>query len=96
MQKSGLKAMLADPLILTFLTVVESGSFSAAAQKLGVTQPAVSQKIARLEERIGFPLFDRGPVLALTPTGETFLGYARRIQDAYDLTNRAFNNVFSK
>jgi len=88
--------MLEDARIKTFLTVVEKGSFTLAARELGLTQPAVSQQIARLEDQLGFPLFHRGTTLSLTPTGDAFLGYARRIQEAYDLANRAFTNVFSK
>ena len=82
--------MLEDCKIRTFLAVVEEGSFTRAARRLGVSQPAVSTQIAQLEASIGLPLFERGAVLSLTPTGQTFLGYARRIQDAYDLLNRAF------
>ncbi len=88
--------MLSDPLIVTFLTVVRKGSFTEAAKELGITQPAVSQQISRLEDQLGFALFQRTPALELTKTGELFLGYARRIQDAYDLVNNAFCNVFSK
>ena len=95
MQKTGC-IMLSDPLIVTFLTVVRTGSFTVAARELGVTQPAVSQQISRLEAQLGFPLFQRSPALELTKTGELFLGYARRIQDAYDLANNAFSSVFSK
>ncbi len=36
------------------------GSFSLAAQKLGITQPALSLQIQKLEEEIGFKLIDRG------------------------------------
>ena len=81
--------MLEDSKIRTFLAVVEEGSFTSAARKLGVTQPAVSAQIASLEKIIGQPLFVRGTELRLTPAGETFLGYAQRIQKAYDL---AFSN----
>ena len=82
--------MLEDRKIRAFLTLVTEGSFTRAAKKLGVTQPAVSTQIASLEKTIGQPLFVRGPELRLTPAGETFLGYARRIQKAYDLANEAF------
>lgn len=88
--------MLKDNKICAFLAVVEEGSFTRAARRLGVSQPAVSAQIASLEAWIGRPLFERGTVLTLTAAGETFLGYARRIQDAYDLANNAFNSVFSK
>jgi DNA-binding transcriptional LysR family regulator len=54
--------------------VAESGSFTAAARAYGVTQPALSNGIARLEERLGSRLFDRSPQGA-TPTlaGERLL-----------------------
>ena len=84
------KNMLEDSKIRAFLTVVDAGSFTAAAKRLGITQPAVSAQIASLEASVGFPLFKRVPSLALTPSGEVFLGYARRIQQAYDLANKAF------
>ena len=82
--------MLEDCKIRAFLMVVEVGSFTSAARRLGITQPAVSAQIAALEASLGFSLFERGRVLALTRQGEYFLPYARRIQEAYDLANRAF------
>ena len=85
--------MLEDCKIRAFLKVVETGGFTSAARQLGLTQPAVSAQIASLEAALGFPLFVRGRELALTPRGELFLGYARRIQDAYDLANRAFDGI---
>ncbi|OUM95823.1 MAG: LysR family transcriptional regulator [Thermobacillus sp. ZCTH02-B1] len=54
-----------------FLAVAQSGSFSKAAEKLGVTQPAVSHTVRRLEERLGGPLFYRTPAgVRLTGEGE--------------------------
>ena len=82
--------MLEDCKIRAFLTVVEEGSFTRAARRLGVTQPAVSAQIASLEAAIGQSLFERGTMLSLTPSGELFLQYARRIQQAYDLANATF------
>ena len=83
--------MLEDCKIRAFLTVVEEGSFTRAARRLGVTQPAVSAQIASLEAAVGQTLFERGTTLSLTPSGELFLQYARRIQDAYNLANAAFS-----
>jgi LysR family hydrogen peroxide-inducible transcriptional activator len=59
----------------TFLKVAESRSFAAAARELGVSQPAVSQTIARLEELYGGDLFERrrGAPVALTPIGRAVL-----------------------
>lgn len=53
-----------------FLSVCDSGSMAAAARTLGLTQPAISQVIADLEERTGSVLFDRRVrPMALTPAG---------------------------
>jgi DNA-binding transcriptional LysR family regulator len=64
----------------TFVEVVERGSFSAAADALGVTQPAVSQQIQTLERMMGAPLIDRSGRRA-TPTdrGEVLHRYALRM-----------------
>jgi DNA-binding transcriptional LysR family regulator len=59
------------------LTVVETGGFNKAAQRLHVTQPAVSHAIRRLEERIGGPLLLRTTPPAPTPAGRRVLEYAR-------------------
>lgn len=64
----------------TFRTVAREGSFSRAAQKLGRTQPAVSQAIRKLEEQLGEPLVDRSSRDgALTDAGEVLLGYAEKM-----------------
>ncbi|MEU3500718.1 LysR family transcriptional regulator [Streptomyces hundungensis] len=66
-----------DPhLLRTFVTVVERGSFSLAAQELGYTQSAVSQHIAALETDLAIPLLARRPV-GPTPAGERLLEHAR-------------------
>jgi DNA-binding transcriptional LysR family regulator len=63
-----------------FLSVVEEGSFSKAADRVFRTQPAVSIAIRRLEEEIGSPLFDRSQKTpTLTDAGNLLLDYARRI-----------------
>lgn len=55
----------------TFLKVAETRSFADAARQLAISQPAVSQTIARLEELYGGDLFERrrGSPVALTPMG---------------------------
>ena len=88
--------MLEDCKIRAFLEVEKQRSFTKAARNLGLTQAAVSAQIAALEESLGLELFLRGRELSLTPSGEVFLGYARRIQEAYDLANNAFGSVFGK
>jgi DNA-binding transcriptional LysR family regulator len=65
-----------DPhLLRTFVAVAETGSFSAAAQRLRFTQSAVSQQIAALEADLGTPLLTRRPV-ALTAAGERLQRHA--------------------
>lgn len=64
-------------LMRTFLEVAASGSFVHSADKLFVTQSAVSLRIKRLEEQLGHPLFTRSKAGAeLTPEGEAFSSYA--------------------
>lgn len=73
-----------DAKLRTFVTAASLGGFTAAARQLGISQPAVSQQIGELERICGTELFVRGRgELALTPAGETFLRYARRILDGY-------------
>ncbi len=63
----------------SFLTLAETGHVTKTAERVGRTQSAVSQQIAKLEESLGKPLFIRGKSLVLTAEGEVFLGYARQI-----------------
>lgn len=73
-----------DAKLRTFVTAAELGNFTAASRRLGISQPAVSQQIGELERLCGRDLFVRGRgEVALTPAGETFLRYARRILDGY-------------
>ncbi|MDM9647851.1 LysR family transcriptional regulator [Rhizobium sp. S163] len=64
----------------TFIHIAELGSFTAAADKAGVTQPAVSLQIKLLEQRIGVRLIERvGRRAQPTAAGLEFLDHARRI-----------------
>ncbi|MDD9977858.1 MAG: LysR family transcriptional regulator [Boseongicola sp.] len=64
-------------LIRSFLEVAATGSFVHAADRLFVTQSAVSQRILRLEEQLGRPLFARSKAgVSLTPAGREFESYA--------------------
>ena len=66
--------------LLTFLSVLEHGSFSRAGQALGVGQSTVSFHIKALERAAGSRLLDRGGGrVRPTATGRTLLRYARRI-----------------
>lgn len=66
--------------LITFSTVVSEGSMTAAAEKLYLTQPAVSQQIRNLEEELGVGLLERGARHARpTVQGQLLYDYARRI-----------------
>ncbi len=61
-----------------FLETAETGSLSAAARKLGLTQPTLSRQVAAIEQRMGVTLFERvGKAMALTPTGLDLLEHTR-------------------
>ena len=67
-----------------FLKVVETGSFSAAADELYISQSSLSKQIMALENELGFPLFDRSKrKIVITPAGKTFLSHARNLHSAY-------------
>ena len=54
-----------------FSAIVRTGSFTHAAEELGITQPSLSQQIRTLEKLIGNPLFERlGRSVRLTAHGE--------------------------
>lgn len=60
----------------TFLAIASEGNMTRAAAQLHLTQPAVSAQLARLEEEVGQPLFDRTPKgMALTEAGQIFRVY---------------------
>jgi DNA-binding transcriptional LysR family regulator len=64
----------------TFIAIVDTGSFTRAADVVHKTQSAVSMQMKRLEERVGRPIFARdGRGAKLTEDGDRLLDYARRI-----------------
>jgi DNA-binding transcriptional LysR family regulator len=66
--------------IQAFIAVVDAGSFTAAAQRLGSAKSAVSRRISALEERLGVQLLHRTTrVLNLTETGRSFYNHGSRI-----------------
>jgi len=67
-------------LLRTLIAVVDLRSFTKAAHALGVTQPAVSAQVKRLQLLLGLELFDKSaPGVTLTPHGELIVNYARRM-----------------
>lgn len=78
----------------TFLAIAESGSFSEAGERLHLTQPAVSKRIAALESQLGVRLFDRvGREVSLTEAGRALLPRAYQILNVLDDTRRALTNL---
>jgi DNA-binding transcriptional LysR family regulator len=69
----------------TFVRVVDTGSFSAAARQLRIGQPAVSKAMAQLEDRLGVRLLLRSSRgLAMTEAGQNFYEHARRAIEEAD------------
>src|ERR1700710_2238627 len=72
--------MLDLDLLRSFVSVVDSGGFTRAGERVHRTQSTVSQKIKRLEDDIGQPLLNRsGKDVTPTEAGERLLSYARRL-----------------
>lgn len=72
-------------LLRTLIAVVDLRSFTKAAHFLGVTQPAVSAQIKRLQILLGRELLDKSaPGVMLTTTGELVVSYARRLLQIND------------
>ena len=77
-----------------FITVAEVGSFSEAADRLYLTQSAISKRIALLEQQIGKRLFDRiARQVSLTEAGNELLPRARRILQEYENALQAINDL---
>jgi DNA-binding transcriptional LysR family regulator len=73
-------AILDLELLRSFVSVVDSGGFTRAGERVHRTQSTVSQQIKRLEDDVGQPLLDRsGKEVTPTEAGERLLSYARRL-----------------
>ena len=83
-------------LLKSFVSVVDSGGFTRAGERMHRTQSTVSQQIRRLEEDLGQTLLDRkGKDVKPTEAGERLLSYARRLlslaEEARDVVGRPGN-----
>ena len=83
--------MIEDSRLKIFRAVVEEESFTLAAARLGISQPAVSQNIAELEKAVGRKLFLRNRyTVRLNADGVAFNEYASQIEYWYSALNAAF------
>ena len=82
------------PQALALLTVVETGSFTRAAERLGVSKAQVSKQVSALEAGLGVKLLHRTTRrVGLTEAGHLYLDYARQARDALDDADRAVSAV---
>jgi DNA-binding transcriptional LysR family regulator len=79
-----------------FVTVADERSFTRAAERLNMSQPALSGQIRELERRLGFSLFTRtSRHVELTSRGRLFMPNARRFISETDIINRAARDIRS-
>src|SRR6202171_6879248 len=86
-------SMLDLELLRSFVSLVDSGGFPRAGERVHRTQSTVSQQIKRLEDDVGQPLLNRnGKDVTPTEAGERLLSYARRlvslVEEARDVMAR--------
>ena len=80
-----------------FVAVAESGQFTAAAERLGVSSSHISRQIARLEERLQTRLLYRSTRrVTLSEAGQTFLQHCQRLQDGREEALRAMGDLASE
>ncbi|PRY71323.1 LysR family transcriptional regulator [Halomonas ventosae] len=77
----------------TFITLVETGSFTRTARRLEMTQPGVSQHVRKLEEYLGKPLLDRqGRRFVLTESGRRAYDYALKLFAEHEQFRHSLDN----
>lgn len=82
---------LALDAVQAFILIADFGSFTRAAEVMQTTQAAVSLKLKRLEDRLGFRLIERTPrYVELSVRGATFLEHARELCAAHDRALASF------
>ncbi len=86
--------MLEDFRLKVFIALAQERSFTKTAEKMGISQPAVSQNISELEKGLRIKLFirQRGETV-LTPEGEVLLKYALRLQKTASEAVMMFSSV---
>ena len=88
---------MVDTRLYSLIKVVETGSFTRAAQQLSLSQPAVSQHIRQLEDNLGVKIFEHSHnKFTLTPEGEIVVSYARRMVALENKMEQALKNEKEK
>ncbi len=82
------------PHLRSFATIAETGSVSRAAEKMHLTQPSISKRLASLEQQLKQPLFDRvGRRMTLTDAGRAFLPHAQRMLQQMEDARHALSHL---
>ncbi len=81
-----------DPRLLTLLTLIKVKSYTKTAERLFITQPAVSQHIKSLEHQYDVSIFDGTKGFNLTKQGQILVEYARRMQNQDIQLKQTLNN----
>lgn len=77
-----------------FVEIAKTQNISAAAKKLYIAQPSLSQTLKRLETEVGMPLFDRvGKSIVLNQAGEIFLKYVNQVFTALDNADKELKSI---
>jgi len=80
--------------MMVFLAVVETGSFTLAADRLEIPKANVSRKVSRLEARLGVTLLERSTrAQHLTEVGKRYLNHCKRIHEEVDLAETAVSEI---
>ncbi|MCI8995190.1 MAG: LysR family transcriptional regulator [Lachnospiraceae bacterium] len=80
-----------------FVKVAELGHLTQAAGEFMIAQPSLTQAIRKLEEEMGFPLFEKaGRRLILSREGSEFFPYAKRIVESHEMASRAAHHIYEE
>lgn len=78
------------------IIIAETGGFSQAAERLGISQPTLSKYIKKLESDIGLELFDRSAVpLRITEAGERYIAFGKRFVDLAGQLEKTLSEIKS-
>jgi len=80
--------------MMVFLAVIETGSFTLAAERLGIPKANVSRKVSRLETRLNVTLLERSTRSQhLTEAGSRYLLHCKRIHEELDLATTSVSQI---